>query len=296
MRTLKLVVCLLPLFLLAGCNQADEVREAKPMPVVNSTHWLDIPALPILQSAVIVMAPVLDPQRNEWLMKQVCALARGDSTQAQVNQALTQEGVNISKIPASGSPLSSLVNGDSAQRSTLCAAYLVKTVLLPPLLSDFMAPTATASTNPGTVKPSQQLDPTRLSRTLAVKLAVAKTTADVFALIALELQREPGLTIGQYSQRTQQLFASLAPTYLKRVKELYAAESVEYALTELSAQRFSFDSNDGSAFEYSKSGMELKFNNIVWYGKGQLLGKMYFLRVNYFDSSVLSVLDSKVKE
>lgn len=274
----------------------DDSLKTKPKPAVSQTRWLDLPALPIIQNAVIVMAPVLDTQRNEWVMQKVCALARGESNQAQVNQALTQEGVNVSKIPATGSPLSSLVNGNTAQRNTLCAAYLVKTVLLPPIVSDFMSAPATADTHPGSAQPAQQIDQNQLKRALAVKLAVAKVSADIFALIALELQRTPGLTIGQYSQRTQQLFSSLAPTYLKRVRELYAVEGVEYALTELSTQRFAFSSNDGSSFDYSKSGMTLKFNNIIWFGEGQLLGKMYLWQVNYFDPSMLSLLDPVVKE
>ncbi|MBU4629260.1 hypothetical protein HRJ41_17425 [Pseudomonas sp. BF61] len=269
----------------------DGSNDAKPKAVVGSARWLDVPALPIIQNAVIVMAPVLDPQRNEWVMQQICALARGDSNQAQVNQALAQEGVDVNKLPLNGSPLSLLVNGDTAQRNTLCAAYLVKTVLLPPILNDFMSPAASVEKHPELAKSAQQIDPARLKRALAIKLAVAKASADIFALIAVELQQTPGLTVGQLSQRSQQLFASLAPSYLKRIRELYAPEDTEYALAELSAQRFAFNSSNGSAFEYSRSGMTLKFNNIIWYGEGQLLGKTYFWRVNYFDSSVVNKLD-----
>ncbi|WP_219268463.1 hypothetical protein [Pseudomonas sp. Xaverov 259] len=293
---MRLAACFVLLPLLNGCD-APSISAQDSTPDSAQQRWLDVPALPIMQKAVLAIKPTIEPQRDAWAMQNICGLARGDRSEHQVNQALTHAGVDLSKTPEKDSLLDVLVRGNTAQRSTICAVYLVKTLLSPPLASDFMSMPGTAAKNASTGKPEQPtVDKQQLNQTLAAKLAVAKASADVFALIASQLQQVPGLTVEQYHSRTQLMFSSLAPAYLKRVRELYAAQGVDYLLTEFSDERFAFRSSDGSAFEFSRSGMTLKFNNITWIGDSQLLGKAYYWRTNYFGSTALrvsQVADSK---
>lgn len=279
---------LLLLGVLVGCGVVNNGETTSGSVSVAQQRWVEMPVLPVIQNAVLTLSQVVEPQHNEVALQHVCALARGESTQAQVNQALAKIGIDVSKIPLKGSTSSVLINGDQAQRSTLCAAYMVKNMLSVPDLSEFVIDTDKRGNG---VKSAIQFDQERLSQHLRVKLAVAMTSAEIFALIATELQRTPGLTLQNYNQRSQVLFTKLAPVYLKRVKEFYFLQGTEYTLIEASDQRFAFSSDNGSIFESTRSGVVVGLNNIVWFGSGKLLGNTYLGAFEYFDSEMLRRLD-----
>ena len=128
---------------------------------------------------------------------------------------------------------------------------------------------------------------------MRVQLAIAKSDADVFAMIATQLAQTPGLTLDQYNQRAKSLFATIAPRYLQRVKELYASDkNTLFALRDYSQNGFKFVSSSGLLFEYDYNGLNLTFNRIPWYGSGQLLGKTYWLDVAYFDPALVTALQA----
>src|SRR5450830_171601 len=207
MKEITFTACLFVLPLLSSCDGATSETAEKPSGA--QSRWIDVPALPILQNAVMAISPTVEPQSDAWAMRHMCGLARGELSQFQVNQSLVDAGVDVTKAPENGSVLALLMEGDIAQRSTICGVYLVKTLLSPPIDSDFM----TASEGNGNTQLSQptrpNIDAALSNQAMMVKLAVAKATADVFALMAHELQQEPRLTVEQYTQRTQKLFSSL---------------------------------------------------------------------------------------
>ncbi|WP_339515571.1 hypothetical protein [Pseudomonas sp. RL_15y_Pfl2_60] len=280
-------------------------------PAVSSQrNWLSIPALPIIQEGVFSLKLNLDKQNESELMMQICGLARGDLGQDQVNAFLQQNKVEPDTVPKQGNPLSLLVNGDQAGQSTACAAYLATGVLSSVDAKEFMVWSQVkpqASTPPAEqdskdksdqtqiaakpeTKAELRIDQKSLAVTLPIKLAVARANADVFALIASELQRRPGLSIDQYYQLTTQLFAKLAPVYLKRIKQQLPAAGTRYNLLRADAEQFVFSASTGTVFEFGADGLILRQNGIVWYGQGKLLGRDYPLQVAYFDTSVNTLL------
>ncbi len=225
------------------------------------------------------LVPMPDGQRNEMMMNQVCALARGESTQQQVAQALLQQGIDLSRVPQQGHPLSLLVDPDMPRRITACAAYIATSVMSVPKTTEFMVEATTASASG---KKKLNVDPQKLSYFLGIQLAVAKADADFFALIATRLEKTSGLTLEQYNQQAKTLFADIAPLYLRRVRELYAqGQNVQYTLVEYSDSDFKFTSDNGYFFEFGYDGLNLSFNRIPWFGAGKLLGKTYLLNVDY---------------
>ena len=97
----------------------------------------------------------------------------------------------------------------------------------------------------------------------------------------------------EYNQRAKSLFATIAPRYLQRVKELYASDkNTLFALRDYSQNGFKFVSSSGLLFEYDYNGLNLTFNRIPWYGSGQLLGKTYWLDVAYFDPALVTALQA----
>lgn len=328
MKNLSLIAAAaLGLLALAGCKEDKAPASAPAMlPVLPATppkadsavhrNWISIPALPVIQDAVFSLSPTFDGQRNPALMAQICGLARGELKQEQVTEFLRQNNVEVEKLPKQGDPLALLVNGDKAGQVTACAAYLSTSVLSAIDLSEFTSRTEAPAQAPAedepvkgktkgkekaaakpkvevAHKPSEpqlQVDKAALSVVLPVKLALARANADVFALIAAELQRRPGLSVAEYREQARQMFVKLAPVYLERIKAQLPQANTQYRLLRFDADLFAFSSTTGSLFEFSGGGLTLLQNSVIWYGQGKLLGQEYPLQVAYFDPSVDSLL------
>jgi len=263
---------------------------------------LNLPALPIIRNAVFSLVPAFDGARDPQAMAQICGLARGELTQGQVNTFIAQRGLDPAKLPRTGNPISLLVNGDKADQATACAAYLATSVLVAPDSSEYMKSVtvpakpaengknnakAPAKTEPQTVR---QLDTAALAKVLPVKLAVARANADLFALIASELQRHPGLSLGEYRSQAMQLFTRLAPVYLERIKAQMPNQNVRFDVVRLDAGTMVFNGSDGSRFEFDGHNLRLVQNDVLWFGEGKLLGQDYVLPVAYFDPAVAKLL------
>lgn len=299
---------ILLLMSLAGCD----IHQAPSVATAPQRNLVSIPALPIIQESVFALSPTFGGQRNTEAMTQVCGLARGELKQEQVDAFLKQQKLDPAKLPKQGNSLSLLVNGDKAAQATACAAYLATTVLSPVDAGEFMrsvVPPAAQSElasedgkgkgaeNPGNkatnnaAQPMLQIDSKSLALVLPIKLAEARVNADVFALIAAELQRHPGLTVDQYRELSQQLFSRLAPVYLERVKTQMPSANAAFKLIALDADRFAFTSSTGNVFEFGIDGLVLRQNGVVWYGQGKLLGMDYPLQVAYFPEEVKKLLE-----
>ncbi|MFL1502701.1 hypothetical protein ACI77J_17450 [Pseudomonas sp. O64] len=274
MSLFKMSGWLLPVVLLIGCDNGSHTV------ATQGKQGVALPALPIIQGAVMSLVPMPDGQRNELMMSQVCALARGESTQQQVAQNLLQQGIDLSRVPQQGHPLSLLVDPDLSRRITACAAYIATSVMMLPKTSEFMVE---ANTAPVSGKKKLNVDSQKLNYFLGIQLAIAKADAYFFALIATRLEKTSGLTLEQYTQQAKIQFVAIAPLYLQRVKDLYAqGQNVQYSLVEYSDSNFKFTSNNGYLFEFGYDGLNLSFNRMPWYGAGKLLGKSYLLEVDCF--------------
>lgn len=297
---------------IAGCQQEHKPSAAQPVSATKTEAAtsvptgagvrLNLPALPIIRNAVFSLVPAFDGKRDRQIMAQVCGLARGELTQGQVNAFLGQRSIDPAKLPHTGHPLSLLVSGDKAAQTTACAAYLATSVMLAPDASEYMknvtvTDKAPADNTKAKGKPAskpeprtvQQLDTAALGQVLPVKLAVARADADIFALIASQLQSRPGLTLGEYRQQAMQLFARLAPVYLERVK-VQVPQGVRFDMVRLDGGAMVFRGSDGSLFEFDGSNLRLTQSDVMWFGEGKLMGQEYVLNVTYFDQEVAKLL------
>ncbi|MGC4011723.1 MAG: hypothetical protein QM805_23670 [Pseudomonas sp.] len=296
---------------LAGCQQEHAPAAVQPASVAKTEASntaaanavrLNLPALPIIRNAVLSLVPTFDGKRDPQITAQVCGLARGELTQGQVNTFLGQHSIDPARLPKSGHPLSLLVNGDKTAQTTACAAYLATSVMLAPDTSEYMKDVVVAEKAPAdnikakgkpASKPAtrivQQLDTAALGQVLPVKLAVARADADLFALIASQLQKQPGLSLGEYRKQVMQLFTRLSPLYLERVKA-QMPKGVRFDMLRLDGGAMVFRGNDGSLFEFDGNNLRLTQNDMLWFGEGKLMGQDYVLSVAYFDPSVQALL------
>lgn len=294
MKLKTLVAALLVGTSLVGCEFPAQQAQAKPTTPLN---WVSVPALPIIEEAVTSLAPTFQGKRTDQFMPQICGMARGELTQEQVNTQLAKMNVDTTRIPRqSQDAVALLVNGDRAGQATACAAYQASDVLMAVNAKAFLkAVPATGDKSAEKAPPQLQLDDKALASVLPIKIAQARANADVFALIAENLQRAPGLSVAEYRERARELFSRLAPTYLARVPAKIPPANAGYQVNGLTDTRLDF-SGIGIHFDYSvNNGLSLTQNGVLWYGKGQLLGQDYRLQAAYFQPEVAQLLSAAKK-
>lgn len=275
-----LTAMLLPVALLAGCHNADQTSAAKaPAAKQEKLSRIDYPALPVIRNALFSMTPLVDGKRNPAVMQQICALARGETTQAEVDRFVAASGESRESLKSKGGVTAMLVNGNHATQEIACAAYLATTPLVQVDGNEFIAPQLGADGK-------LQVDQARLGDVMAVRMALARTDAEYFTLIAQKLEQTPGLTDAQYQTRSRELFAELAPAFLKRVKEQMPPQGTRFDLKRLDEQRFAFSTSNGGEYEYGTDGMTLRQDNITWYGDGLLMGQRHTLQIAYYPEAV----------
>ncbi|WP_442113797.1 hypothetical protein [Pseudomonas sp. NUPR-001] len=274
-----LTAMLLPLCLLAGCNNTAQNATAQMKPATLSI--LEYPALPVIRNAVFSMSPLVDGKRNPAVMQHICGLARGEMQQAEVDRFVGASGETSEDLKSKGGVTALLVNGNRQAQEVACAAFLATAPLIQADGRDFIAEQKSAD---GTL----QVDKRRLQEVMAFRMALARTDAEYFTLIAKKLQQTPGLTSAEYQSRTRELFSELAPAYLKRAKEQMPLPGTQYDVKRLDAERFAFGTSNGGEYAYGNDGMSLRQDNIIWYGEGQLMGQHQMLQIAYYPQEVVN--------
>ncbi|MGE9763011.1 hypothetical protein [Pseudomonas sp. PDM20] len=255
---------------------------------------MSLPALPLVQGAVLALAPRLDNGLTAELMNQICGLARGDLSQDQVNQFLADRRLDAAPGQDRNPALVLLKNGDRAGQATLCAAYLAGSVFSTADLQPFLEASAgtTHAADGKANQPEATASQDSVTMLLSVRLAVARANADVFALIASEMQRRPGLTPLEVREQVQQLFSRLAPTYLARIRARFQAPGTVLQQIRLDKETLVFSSSDGADFVLERGQLRLRQDGVMIYGDGRLHGLIRTLQVAYFDAQAAALLTS----
>lgn len=270
------------------------VAPKKPAAAEPATILLSIPALPIIQNSVKTLVPALNAEFDLAAVQKVCFLAREEASKEQIAVLLKREGVDVSKIPQQGAPLSLLVNDDQKGRQTLCAAWVATSLLDPLNTSDITEQQTREVKEKNKIRKIavDVISNGKLQPSLATKTAIARANAEFYGLIASGLASHPGQSLESYSSTIKKQFSVLAPAYLKRVQELYSPSDKGYQLTSLNNGSYSFTTDGGYHFAYDRDGVLLTYNGINWLGKGQIMGKQYDVNVNYFSPQINAALDA----
>lgn len=245
---------------------------------------LPIPALPIIQSAVMSIAPTFQGGRHDGHMNMLCALVRGEKTEADVAKYLKDNKIKATE----DNEFALFLGAGRPEQATACAAYIATTVLIAPNLGEFLEPLAKdAKAKDKAEAPEFQVNQEKLTTSLTTKLAISLANADIFALIARVLPAN--LTVDGYRAEVIRLFGVLAPVYLERV-QIHYQTGLHFNLLQMQNNQFTFNSSTGYLFHYDVQGLSLQLGGINWYGRGQIMGQDYNLSVDYFSDKVVELL------
>ena len=263
---------------------------------------VSMPVANIITDALTGMTPLVDGKRSEFLMQQVCGLARGELSEDQINQTLAANNINREQL--ANSPLVLLVNHDLLAQQMTCAAYLATSLLQPvDVKAYFSQKPAEAKVNSAkdgafwhswfnelekTDKPgdmSLTFDSTRFGADMRIRLAMAKATAQLYAVVAANLSATAPLSWGEYQQRVAEIMADYAGEYLKSVKSFYLTGSkVPVVVEQIHGNDYRLKQGTGDRLEQLEGQTLLYSQGVKWLGEGMIFGRMESVPVILIDA------------
>ncbi|WP_336220483.1 hypothetical protein [Citrobacter amalonaticus] len=275
---------------------------------------VSVPAWNIITDTLVNMTPLVNGQRNDFVMAQICGLARGDKSQQEVNALLLKNNVDPAKLPKQGNTLSLLVNGDRGQQQTACVAYLASSLFMPVnnavYLQDAKAPAdestkgkdkekpsaasdkkVDADTKNATAKaaaPAKIFNQAQFAQDARVRIAMSQATAQLYAVLASNLSAEKGKSWGEYQVQAQQIIANYAPEYLRTVTIFSNATANQpIVIRSVTGNTFSVADAHNHELVQDSSNVLFRSRGVNWLGNGQIFGKEYFVDVKIIDSQPL---------
>lgn len=239
------------------------------------TNVIGYPLVTMINDTLTQMVPKVKDQRNDFVMQLICDLARGDRSQQDILAQLNQNGINGADIPQTGSPLSLLVNGNRPLQQQACLAYIATSLLYPPD-NGFLI----QHNEKGAAKTINQ---DQATREFNVRLAIAESTAQLYAVIAKNISPDKSMSFTSYRNQIEAIALEYAPVYFQSIKiqfskradapvQINRLEQLNYAVTDTSGREMTW--NNGT-FSYKKQGID-------WLANGYILGRQYFVDVAAF--------------
>ncbi|ALR75626.1 hypothetical protein [[Enterobacter] lignolyticus] len=283
------------------CGQAMSVTSHFQVTTVSMPAWN------IITDTLIKMTPLVNGQRDDGVMSLVCDLARGDKTQQDIDEALLKKNVNLQALAKDNGTLGLLVNRDLTAQQTACSTYLISVLFTPVDNSAYMqnVPPAekadtkntdaagkddkkakSAADTPGKSAVEKVFNQPRFEQDVRTHIAIAQATAQLYALMAGNLERMKGESWGTYQMRIEQMVREYSPNFLKTVKVFYQAESTRPIVTR-SLTQYGYDISDSSYHQLIRDQHAFLFRSrsVDWLGNGVIMGKRYFVDLNILDTS-----------
>lgn len=280
------------------------VNNAIAAPQDLSVKSISVPAYNMITDTLQSIMPTVNGQRNDFAMQQICALARGEKTQQEVNATLKEKGVDLAKIPRSGSTASLLINGDKEQQQMTCAVYLANSIFLPVNNENYFSKQLVRENE---VKESQQtiwsfLTSNKIDETAAkpeqvifnqrqfiydarVKMALVQATAQMYAVIAENIQNEKGQYWADYQQKIASIVYNYAPEYLRKISLFYKSnEGKSFVPVNVTLNSFTVANSTDDVLTQQAGNLMFTSKGVPWFGSGKILGKEYFSEVIVINS------------
>ncbi|MFB0713419.1 hypothetical protein ACEU59_19980 [Buttiauxella noackiae] len=236
---------------------------------------IEVPAYNLISDTLVGMSAPTNGKRNDFVMQLICDLARGDKTQEEVNATLVRNNVDIESIPQSKSISSLLINGKKADQAATCAAYIATSLLVP---TDNTALFDKKKSNDG--KEEVVLNAARFAEEMKVKMSVAQATANLYAIIASNLDGNSNQSFTDYQENIAKTVYNYAPEYLHLVQTLYINDRAAYTPRALTKSTLVVEDNLSRELQVDPQGFVLKSRGVIWLGEAKILGKEFFVPLN----------------
>lgn len=291
-----------------------------PLPLLSapqdlSVKTISVPAYTMINETLLSMTPQINGQRNNFLMQQICGIARGEKNQQDVNVSLRQNGIEPETLPRSGSPLSLLVNQDKEQQQIACVSYLATSLLETVNTASYTSiqEIAESPENTEVKKEAPQtgtswkfwkdkeeqkqpeavsekktinvFDQQRFTQDVQLQMAISQATAQLYVLIAQNATNSKLLSVEEYQNSIKNTVKNYAPEYLRILRHFYASnENNAIEINEITPQGFNIRDNKGRELIRDKDKLLLRYQGVDWFGHGKMLGNNYFFNIQVIDT------------
>lgn len=302
--------------MLASLSASGMAAAESPAAATTTTvAVMSVPAYTLITDSLNSMVPKVNGKVNEQVMSLVCDMARGDRVRADIIRALENSKVNVAAVPVQGSTLSVLVHGSPRQQQSVCASYLATSLFdtpenvryrsvkkeqvseekLLPAPAKWKVWEEQKSETVTSEREAVNWDTTKFAQDVKVQVALAKATAQLYALLATNLGNQPQ-TAAMVDARVKQSLADLAGDYLNSVQQMYR-DTQEQTMTVnlLNETGYAVSDGTGNVLRRSDAGLRLTYRGIEWLGNGKILGKEYFVNLSLRDIPV-AVAEPVVEE
>ena len=257
---------------------------------------ISVPAYNMITDTLQSIIPTIDGKRNDFAMQQICALARGEKPQQDVNATLKEKGVDITKIPRSGSVASLLINGDKEQQQMTCAVYLANSVFAPVNNAGYFSKQSGKEKAEPERKTSgwnfwksdkKEATPAKAEQVVfnqaqfihdaKVKMAIVQATAQMYAVIAENIQDDKNQYWADYQQKIASIIYNYAPEYLRKITLFYKGNAAKPLMpVNVTLNSFIVANATGDVLTQQAGNVMFTSKGVAWFGSGKILGKEYF--------------------
>ncbi len=273
------------------------VEQAVAAPQDLPVKTISVPAYNMITDTLQSIMPTIEGKRNDFAMQQICALARGEKTQQDVITTLKEKGVDTAKIPRSGSVASLLVNGDKEQQQMTCAVYLANSVFAPVNNGGYFSKQPTkekadkkeakssgwsfwkSDKQQTTSEKTEQIvfNQPQFIHDAQVKMAIVQATAQMYAVIAENIQNEKDQYWAGYQQKIAGIVYNYAPEYLRKITMFYKSNSAKSLVpVNVTLNSFTVANATGDVLTQQAGNVMFTSKGVPWFGSGKILGKEYF--------------------
>lgn len=273
---------------------AAEQTVAAPQDLPVKT--ISVPAYNMITDTLQSIMPTIEGKRNDFAMQQICALARGEKSQQDVITTLKEKGVDTVKIPRSGSVASLLVNGDKEQQQMTCAVYLANSVFVPVNNAGYFTKQSVKEKSEPEKKSTGWsfwnsdkkeaasakaekvvFNQVQFIHDAQVKMAIVQATAQMYAVIAENIQDDKNQYWADYQQKIASIVYNYAPEYLRKITLFYKGNAAKPLVpVNVTLNSFTVANATGDVLTQQAGNVMFTSKGVVWFGSGKILGKEYF--------------------
>lgn len=227
---------------------------------------------PLIVDTVSQLVPQLGGTKNGDLLNEICSVVYGVKSQAELGSWLKNNFTDAEILSEENVHYNVLTGKDKVAQRTTCAAWLSLTINDIPNVDNFATKDKDGKL--------YNVDEKAVVSLMPLKLAVARTNAEIFAAIATKLDDKKPLSYQVAKERISALFEESVPRYLASVKAYTAQENSRvFQLILLQKGRFVFQDSGGYLFDVSSENINLFWHSVPWLSKGKLQGKDYFISI-----------------
>jgi hypothetical protein len=215
------------------------------------------------------MVPQLSSVKNGELLNEVCSVSYEVKTQADLDNWLKSNFTDVDKLSEKNPNYGILTGKDKTAQRSSCAAWLSFSISFIPSVDDF-----TTKDKEGKII---SVDENSIASLMPIRLAIARTNAEIFAAIAKKLDGKKSLSLQSAIKIIRDSFEENALRYLSTVKSYAMQENGRtFQLILLQKGRFVFQDSGGYLFDANTDGVNLFWHGVPWLSKGKLQGYEYF--------------------